>query len=270
MDSSMNITKEINFHPQDHGRAELNLENRKEGVVATIILSHKDKMNAMGSHMMMDIQNIFQNLESMDDLRVVVIRGKGSRAFVGGAFVPEMATLTVNASIAYITRLHETILYIRNCSVPVIAQIEGYCLGAGTELAAACDLRIAAQNAKFGMPEVTVGMPSIIDASLLPPLIGWGKTREMLYTGALYNAEESSHMGLVETVAEPDQIDATTEMRISQILAAGPLAIRAQKKLLREWESQSPDEAALSSIRFMGAAFENGEPQRMMTRFLKS
>lgn len=257
------------FHPEDQSRADLTIDSRDNGKVATIIMAHANKMNAMGSRMMIDIQSIFKSLQNMEDLRVAIIKGDGPRAFIGGAFVPEMAALDVEESIAYITRLHETILHVRDCSVPVIAEVQGYCLGAGMELAAASDIRIASNTAIFGMPEVAVGMPSIIDAARLPQLIGWGKTREMLYTGGRYNAEEAMQMRLVERVAEPSQLEKVTEDIVSQIMSVGPLAVRAQKKILQEWEELSPDEAARSSIKYMGAAFENGEPQEMLARFLK-
>ena len=112
----------------------------------------------------------------------------------------------------------------------------GYCFGAGMELAASCDMRVGVTTAKFGMPEVRFGIPSGMEACLLPQLIGWGKTRELVYTGDPIDATEAHRCGFLEKSVEPAELDSGVEQWVASILAAGPRAIRLQKKLVRNWE----------------------------------
>ena len=153
--------------------------------------------------------------------------------------------------------------------MPVIAQLQGHCLGAGVELAASCDFRVGDRSVIFGMPEVKVGLPSVIEAALLPMLIGWGKTREMLLTSANYDADEGQTMGFIDTLVDVGEIDKAVALRVDQIMAAGPLAVRAQKQLINAWESLTPDEGISLGIDYLAAAYETDEPQRMMAPLLK-
>jgi enoyl-CoA hydratase len=165
--------------------------------------------------------------------------------------------------------LHHAIAAIRDLPVPVIARINGYCLGAGLELAAACDLRLASENAVFGMPEVKVGMPSVIEAALLPRLIGWGQTGRLLLLGENIDAAEALKIGLVEKVVAPAALDRAVEAWLDAILAAGPKAVRIQKALMREWERLPLDAAIEAGITSFRAGFSGDEPRRMLTSFLE-
>lgn len=261
---------QTSVHSLDRGNANCRIESRSPGnEVAWLTLSHESKMNSIGSAMIADLLGIFAELKNRDALRAVVISGDGDRAFVGGAFLPELEGLDPDAGRAFITRLHTACQAVRDCPVPVIARLQGYCLGAGTELAAACDFRLADHSLVIGMPEVRVGLPSVIEAALLPMLIGWGKTREMLLTAANYNAEEAASMGFVDTLAEVGNLDERVEERVSQIVSAGPLAVRAQKQLINAWEKLSPDEGIKLGIDYLARAYETDEPRRMMAPLLK-
>lgn len=257
-------------HSADRGSASYRIETREGGAeVAWIVVEHAGKMNSIGSAMIVDLMAIFDELKTREALRAVVITGAGERAFVGGAFLPELDGLTPQTGREFITRLHLVCQAVRDCPVPVIARMQGYCLGAGTELAASCDFRVADRSVIFGMPEVKVGLPSVIEAALLPMLIGWGKTREMLLTSANYDAEEGQAMGFIETLVDVGKIDEAVELRVSQIVAAGPLAVRAQKELINAWESLTPSEGTLLGIDYLAAAYETDEPQRMMAPLLR-
>jgi len=249
---------------EDKGNATCRLESRERGAVAWITLDHPGKMNAMGSAMIESLLAIFAELRTCEELRVVVIAGAGGRAFIGGAFVPELHGLVAETSNDFITRLHHANQAVRDCPVPVIACVRGYCIGGGTEFAAACDFRIADTTAIFGMPEVKVGMASVIEAAYLPRLVGWGKAREMLLTGDNFDAEEGKAMGFFQHVCEPAELDRLIETKIAQILAAGRKAVRAQKELLNAWEEMSPAEGIQMSIDYMRQAYETGEPHQML------
>jgi enoyl-CoA hydratase/carnithine racemase len=152
----------------------------------------------------------------------------------------------------------------RELPVPVIARIQGPCFGAGLELAAACDMRVAADKALFGMPEVKLGVPSVVEAALLPQLIGWGKTRWMVYTGENIDAATAQTWGLVEKVVDAGALDDAVEEWVAAIVESGPRAIRLQKELVRSWESMPVTDAIQEGIRCMGKAYETDEPRRMV------
>ncbi len=141
-------------------------------------------------------------------------------------------------------------------------------LGAGLELAASCDLRLATTDARFGMPEVRIGIPSVIEAALLPRLIGWGRARRLLFTGETIDAARALDWGLVEEVAAPNELDAAVERVVAAILQCGPRAIRLQKALVAEWEDLSVDQAIARGIDSFTAAWDTDEPRRMMAQFL--
>jgi enoyl-CoA hydratase/carnithine racemase len=153
--------------------------------------------------------------------------------------------------------------------VPSIALIRGYCLGAGLELAAACDLRLGGEDSRYGMPEVQVGLPSVVEARLLPTLIGWGKTRELVYTGNLIGADEALRIGLIQKVAPGDSLRAAAQPWIDSILAADPTAIRSQKRLVETWLDAEIGASILHSIDVFGETFRNAAPGERMRAFLE-
>jgi enoyl-CoA hydratase len=136
------------------------------------------------------------------------------------------------------------------------------------EIAASCDMRVAIDSARFGMPEVLFGIPSGMEACLLPQLIGWGKTRELVFTGRHIDAREAAECHLIERVASADRLEAFVEEWIGAILSAGPEAIRAQKELVRAWESMSIADAVQQGIAAVAAAHGSDEARRLMGAFM--
>ena len=188
----------------DEQRVQMSTEDPGEaGRVAWITVDNSSKLNSLTTALLDKLIVALEALSNDDELRCMVLTGAGQKAFVGGANLDELAGLTPTSARAFITRVHKVCEAMRTLPVPVIARINGYCLGAGLELAASADLRIAANNAVFGMPEVRVGLPSVIEAALLPRLVGWGKAREIVYLARNYSASDALAMGLVERVAAP-------------------------------------------------------------------
>jgi enoyl-CoA hydratase len=144
----------------------------------------------------------------------------------------------------------------------------GWCLGAGLEFAAACDLRVAAHDAKFGMPEVRVGIPSVIHAALLPRLIGWGRARWMVMTAENIDASTALAWGLIDVLASPNGLDGAVERTVGSLLECGPEALRAQKALLRQWEELPLSESVNMSVAAFGKSFLSDEPRLMMQAFI--
>jgi len=153
---------------------------------------------------------------------------------------------------------------LRDLPVPVIARVNGFCLGAGLEVMAACDMHIAGDNAVFGMPEVKIGLPSVVEAALLPQLIGWGRTRLLLYTGDNIDAHTALAWGLVEKVVPGAELNPALEQWVDSIVASGEKAIRLQKELIREWEAMAVNDAVEAGIRCIYRAYQSDEPTRMV------
>src|SRR5204862_7101720 len=213
--------------------------------------------------LMVEIVEAVKALEVDPELRLVIVTGAGERAFAGGADVGEIAALDHATARSFITLVHRCCDAFRRLPVPVIARIDGYALGAGLELAAACDLRVASERAVFGMPEVRVGIPSVIEAALLPQLIGYGRTRRLLLTGVTIDAEEALAWALVDAVAAPDRLDAVVERFAAAILAGGPHAIRLQKKLILDSEELATGAAVARGIEIFAEDYATDEPRRM-------
>ncbi len=253
------------------GEAEILIERerREAGLVARLTVDNRAKLNVLDSRLTDALRRAIDGLAAQPELRAVVLTGAGSRAFIGGADIRELATLTPATARAFIGGLHALCAALQALPVPVIARIQGYCLGAGLEVAAACDLRAASEDARFGMPEVRVGIPSVIEAALLPRLIGMGRTRELVLTGEPIGAAEALAIGLVERIAPAERLDERVEDWLAALLAAGPRALALQKKLLREWQELPLDEAVTRSIDAFAEAYEGAEPRRLMRAFLE-
>jgi enoyl-CoA hydratase len=251
------------------GSVSVLVEGRELGAIARVTIENAAKLNTLDSHLMIAFIGEIEALAKRDDLRAVVLTGAGPKAFIGGANIFEMATLDAEHAEAFITLVHRCCNALRELPVPVVARINGYALGAGLEVAAACDLRVASSNAVFGMPEVKVGIPSVVEAALLPGLIGWGRTRELLLFGENIDAATALAWGLVEQVVAPNELDAAVEARLAALLAAGPQAVRLQKKLIRDWEDMSLNQAVRAGIESFKQAYATDEPARMMASFTK-
>jgi enoyl-CoA hydratase/carnithine racemase len=238
------------------------------GRVAHVAVDHDAKLNTLNPALMEEFAATFAGLAQDAALRAVVLAGAGPRAFIGGADITAMAAIPdEKGARAFIRLVHGCCRAIRDLPVPVVARVHGWCLGAGLEVAASCDLRIASEAARFGMPEVRVGIPSVVEAALLPKLIGWGRTRRLLLLGETIDAAEALDWGLVERVVAPDALDAAVEAWIALLLEAGPAAIRAQKALIRRWEDLPQTAAIAAGIDAFGASWRTEEPRRMLGAF---
>ncbi len=252
--------------PRDAANAQvrLDIEEHDQGRVATVTIDNERKRNAISPEIAGGLADTFAALSEDEALRAVVLTGAGDRAFSAGADITVMRQLDPAGARAFISGLHGAILAVRRCPVPVIGRLRGYCFGGALELAAGCDMRIGDESVVVGMPEVRVGIPSVIEAALLPGLIGWGKTREMVLLGGTYTAEESASMGLLQKLVPAADLDAAVKDWIAQLLANGPRAVRTQKRLLGDWQRQGLEHAIAASIDRFAGAFEDDEPHQMM------
>lgn len=236
--------------------------------VYTLRIHDAKSLNILASAVTLSLTEAVRWIGAQADARAVVIRGSGERAFVGGANIYEMAELDPQGARAFITRLRDLCDAVAGIPVPTIARIPGFCLGAGMELAAACDIRLASDDAVFGMPEVRVGIPSVIHAVLLPALIGQGPTHWLLLTGETVDAGQALRWGFLEFVCETGALDALVEKTVSPIAASGPIAVRSQKALLRYWRESTVQAGLDRSVAAFGEAFTTDEPSRYMAPFV--
>jgi enoyl-CoA hydratase len=253
----------------NEARVDLQLDAREHGTVATLTVDNRSKLNTLESALMRDFIGKVERLSARDDLRALVLRGAGDKAFIGGASIPEMAMLERDNAENFITLVHRTCDCLRKLPVPVIAGVDGYALGAGLEVAASCDLRVATTRAKFGMPEVKVGLPSVVEAALIPRLIGFGRARELMMLGEIIEADTALRWGLVERVVPPKALGAEVEKIVAALLAAGPQAVRQQKALIQAWESLPTDAAIATGIDAFARAYETDKLKRMLSAFSK-
>jgi enoyl-CoA hydratase/carnithine racemase len=236
--------------------------------VATLTLRGEKKVNLMGRALAASFVRALEALRRDQDLRLVILTGPPGGSFQGGVNIAEMERFDPDSAREFITLLHHACHGLRALPVPSIARVEGFCLGGGMEVAAACDLRIGTAGSRYGMPEVQVGLPSVIEARLLPTLIGWGNTRELLYRGHIVDAAEAHRIGFLQKIAPEGQVDAAMQPWVDDILRAEPAAIRAQKRLIEDWLESAPAVGVQASIDAFAATFHTGAPNRRLKEFL--
>lgn len=242
--------------------------SRRPNGIATLTIQDAGRATVLGSAVIGGLIEGLSILADDRDLRVLVLASPGDRSFIAGADIGEMARLTPETAEIFIGALRDLCEAVRRFPAPVVARIQGWCLGGGLELAMACDMRVAAPEAKFAMPEVKVGIPSVIHAAMIPRLIGGARARWLILTGATIDAATALSWGLVDVVSESGDLDGAVARAVEPILACGPAVIAAQKALMNRWEELPLAEAIEISVPVFGQAFATGEPQRYMQHFL--
>lgn len=240
------------------------------GRIAWISVANETRLNCLSTAIVSDLRAAFEALADDNSVRAIVLTGVGDRSFIGGADLNELGNLDHDGGRLYITNLHKACLAIRSSPHPVIGRVNGFCLGAGLEVAASCDMRVASDNAVFGMPEVHMGLPSVIEAALLPGLIGWGKTREILITGETFGAHDALAMQFAQKVVPAAELDSAVDDWLKPICKAAPLAVRSQKALMNRWEKSSVEEGIYAGVDAIAEAYDTGEPQSRIAAFFAS
>ena len=236
--------------------------------VVQLTICNAGPLNILGSEAISAVREGLETLAPDRQIRVLILAGESPKSMIGGADIKEMAGLDQNSAEKFITGLRDLCEAVRNFPAPVIARLPGWCLGGGLEVAAACDFRIAGYDAKFAMPEVRVGIPSVIHAALLPRLIGWGRARWLVMTAETIDAATALAWGLVDAVAPEGGLDGAIEKTVDALLKCGPEALRTQKALFRRWEELPLTESINLSVTAFGRSFLTDEPKRLMQEFI--
>ena len=230
-----------------------------EGATARVFLARPGKANALDSPTLEALAAALENIAP--DVRVVVLAGRG-RTFCGGADVAELRALDVSTAGAFVGRIHRCCAALRRLPMPVVARLHGAVIGAGLELAAACDLRIAAEGTRFSMPEVRIGIPSVVEAALLPRLMGSGRAAWLVLTGEAIDAQRALQWGLVEAAGA--DLDSLERNLVDNLLSCDPRALAAQKRLLHLWDEAPLERSVTESIERFAAAYASGTPRGML------
>jgi enoyl-CoA hydratase len=239
------------------------VELRIKDGIAGVFLDRPEKSNALNSQLLEELLAKLKEAERAPGLRVVVLAGNG-KSFCGGADVTEMAALKASSAKKFITRVHHCCDALRRLPVPVVARLHGAVVGAGLELAASCDLRIAEAGTAFAMPEVLLGMPSVVEAALLPRLVGAGRAAWLVLTGEPIDAQTALDWGLVQELAPAAALDERVGALLERLAAAEPAALAAQKELLRLWQELPLGEAVAESIGIFARAYASDAPNKRL------
>jgi enoyl-CoA hydratase len=236
--------------------------------IATVTISRPKALNALNTRFFTEMDALVAELAGRTDLKVVVLTGEG-KAFVAGADIAEMAGKSQEQGRHFSQAGQKTFRSLETLDKPVIAAVNGFALGGGLELALACDIRIASAAAKFGQPEVNLGViPGYAATQRLPRLIGMGNALYLLLTGEMIGAEEALRMGLVQKVVPPEELLAAAQGIAKTIASKGPKAVKTAKFVARESALLDFESGcALESDRF-GSLFEN-EAAEGMKAFLE-
>ena len=241
----------------------------KEPGIAAITLNRPQRLNILDDQMITEIIKAVHGLEGDDSIGVVIITGAGERAFSAGVDIKLMREFDVPRAREFIQQVHEMCKSVRQLSKIAIAAINGVCFGASFELALSCDIRIASENAQLGLPEIKVGIPSVIESVLLTRMIGIGKTKELVLTGDSIDAHEAQRLGLVNKVVPLVQLSSAVREMATKILSYSPAAVRVQKDITNKWLTLDLEAAIDYSINALSLCFAIGDPREAMNAFLE-
>ena len=241
----------------------------REGAMVTVTINRPQFLNTLTHELILSLTETIKEWSARKDIRLMILTGSGDRAFIGGVDVRAMMDLDPEGAERFITDLHRCCLAIRQAEPIVLASINGFALGGGLEMAASCDLRLASDNARFGMPEVRVGIPSVIEATILPRLIGLGRAAELVYRGEMIDAAEAERIGLINKRVPQEALREATRQWADQMLQNGPAAMILQKKLIAQWMELNLSESIAAGIRAFRECFQTQEPREGMKAFLE-
>ena len=243
------------------------LKVAENGGVVTLTISSPATLNALNSTILAELDAFVDSLD-VERTRVLVITGEG-KAFVAGADISEMAHLSEAEGLAFGQRGSRVFKKIEDLPFPVIAAVNGFALGGGTELAMACDIRIASKKARFGQPEVGLGIiPGFSGTYRLAKLVGQGIAKELIYTGKMIDADEALRIGLVNSVVVHEELQAAVDATVALILKNAPLAISFAKSCINENYDLDVDESIALENRYFAKCFATADQKEGMDAFL--
>ena len=238
--------------------------------IAFITINRPEKLNALNDAVIADLDRAIARVESEDSIKGVLLTGAGPKAFVAGADISELATQDPISGKARAMRGQAVFRRLERCGKPVVAAVNGFALGGGCELAMACHIRVASETARFGQPEVKLGIgPGYGGTVRLPRLVGKGRAFDLLLTARQVGAEEALQMGLANRVVPADQLMAEAEKLLRGILENGPLAVRLCLEAVDSGFEMGLEEALLLEANHFGLLASTSDMKEGMGAFLE-
>ena len=238
--------------------------------IARVTINRPDKLNALNATVIAELGDAITRIETDAAVRGVIVTGAGQKAFVAGADITELAGQTPLEGKARSLLGQQVFSRLERCGKPVVAAVNGFALGGGCELAMACHIRLASEHAKFGQPEVKLGIgPGYGGTARLPRLVGKGRALELLLTGGIIDAAEAYRIGLVNRVVPADRLMTEAEALVRTILENGPLAIRACLEAVDAGLETSLDQALLLEANHFGLLSASADMREGTNAFLE-
>lgn len=242
---------------------------QKNNHIATVTINEPDKLNALNTQILSELDSAFDLLAADTDVRVIIITG-ADRSFVAGANIQEMAGMNYEEAKVFGAKGAAIFRKIETCPQPVIAAVNGFALGGGCELALACDIRIASEKAKFGQPEVGLGItPGFSGTQRLARLIGFAKAKELIFTGKVIMAAEALEIGLVNQVVAPELLMDEVKLMAEAIARQAPIAVQKSKEAINNGWDLPIDEGIDLEVELFARCFETEDQKNGMKAFLK-
>jgi len=237
--------------------------------ICTVKINRPDKLNAMNMDVAKELVEIFENLGKDDSVKVIILTGEGDKAFSAGADIEYMSKISANESEEY-AKLGQLVTgTVENVKQPTIAAINGFALGGGCELAMSCDIRIAANTAKLGQPEVTIGIPPGWGGTQrLMRIVGIAKAKEMVFTGKMIKAEEAREIGLVNQVVELSTLMDETMKMANTIAGNSSIAVRMSKAAMNKGRNADLDTGLGIELLAWRNCFTHPDREERMTSFV--
>ena len=239
------------------------------GPIGYVTINRPEALNALNRTVLEELFDVFNRIENDKNVRAVILTGEG-RSFVAGADIVQMSQMTVPEGREFASYGQKVMNFIEKIETPVIAAVNGFALGGGCELAMACDFRIASSKAKFGQPEVGLGItPGFGGTQRLARLIGAGMAKQMIYTARNIKADEAYRIGLVNAVYPQEELMAAARKMAAGIAAQAPIAVRNCKKAINEGLQVDMDQAIVIEEKLFGDCFETEDQKAGMGNFLE-
>ncbi len=242
----------------------------KKGNVAIASIDRPKALNALNSEVLNDLNTLVNTVNADPEIRVLILTGSGEKAFVAGADIGEMSSLSKAEGEAFGKKGNDVFRKLETLPIPTIAAVNGYALGGGCELSMACDIRIASDTAVFGQPETGLGItPGFGGTQRLTRLIGPGMAKQLIYSARNIKADEALRIGLVNAVYPAEELMAAAEKLAETIARNAPIAVRACKQAINEGLEQPMDEAIVLEEKLFGSCFETEDQKEGMGAFLE-
>lgn len=247
-----------------------NLLFEKEGSIGLLTINRPQVLNALNREAMTEISQVVGKIATDPEVAVLIITGAGEKSFVAGADISEMRTLSALEGRAWSKFSQATFNAIENLPQPVIAAVNGYALGGGCELAMSCDIRIASEKAKFGQPEVQLGVvAAFAGTQRLPRLVGKGRAKELLFTGDQIDAAEACRIGLVNKVVPAGELLTAAKALAAKIISRGPVAVQLCKAAVNEGLDMDLESAQAYEAEVFGLCFATADQKEGMNAFVE-